>query len=267
MPQAKRVARTASKPSGVIRVTNPPHTGSAPAARISVKPKPQSGPTSAIFDKSFPQAAHKSSSLAVKATPTRSKHESYHPDSYSLVPANDDSTKWIELRCCYCGGNTINHTEKRHMRGAKGFRGHLDQVHNHKLTTDQVVKYCTFREVPVAEVRALEETVRAGGKTHIEYLQSARSGTPKQHYVGGWSTPPDVAMGSASGAHTVGKNVDSDDYDVPKSDGVGPVMSALRSTLQNHPDGSAVVDDDVDIMGAPRSTAGKLKAIHRPIEL
>jgi len=265
IPQAKRVSRATSRPSTGGRVKKPAQTAPAPVAVRARTTKPKV------------QAVRSSSSSAAKPPSARSKLEDYHPDSHTLVPMNGDKTKYVELRCCYCGGNTANHTEKRHMRGAKGLQMHLNQVHGHHMPLTEVAGLTTFREVPLQEIKKLEESVKRGGTTHIEFLQSQRNGpgSNKHNGPGGWLPSPalagagDVAMGFAAGTDRTGAVVVSDDYDVPKSDSAGPVTSALHSTLNKDPAGLAANKDGAGATSATELVAGKLKATNdrRSMEL
>lgn len=265
LPQAKRVSRNTSRPSTGGHVKEPAQVAPTTAAvrAKTVKPKPQPVPST--------------SSPAVKAPSTRSKLEDYHPDSHTLVPVNPEKNRYIELRCCYCGGNTANHTEKRHMRGAKGLQMHLNQVHGHQMPLVEVTSLTKFREVSLQEIHEMEDHIKAGGTTHIEFIQSQRNGpaNTRQTGPGGWLSLPcaagagGVATQSAAGVNKNDSIIVSDEYDVPKSDSFGPIESAMRSTLQNQPIGPVTDDDAHDATSATMVLAGKLKAFRdrRSLEL
>lgn len=85
---------------------------------------------------------------------------------------------YIELRCSLCGGNGSFSSGKL-LYGIKGFKAHYREIHKEHLSTDKVLSRCRYREVPVEEVKAIQEGKRGVGFVRCEGSERVR---PKKSY-------------------------------------------------------------------------------------
>jgi hypothetical protein len=92
--------------------------------------------------------------------------------------AEDGTDKYHELRCDVCGGNGSYGSGKL-LEGVKGFKAHFRQIHNEQLLTADVLKRCSYREVPLQEVQQIQS-----GNINIGSIRCAGSANvrPKKSY-------------------------------------------------------------------------------------
>jgi hypothetical protein len=93
--------------------------------------------------------------------------------------ADDGTDKYHELRCDVCGGNGSYGSGKL-LEGVKGFKAHFRQIHHEQLLTADVLRRCSYREVPLQEV----QEIQAGNVNNIGFIRCAGSANvrPKKSY-------------------------------------------------------------------------------------
>jgi len=92
--------------------------------------------------------------------------------------ASDGTDKYHELRCDVCGGNGSYGSGKL-LEGIKGFKAHFRQIHHEQLLTADVLRRCSYREVPLQEVQEIQN-----GNVNIGFIRCAGSANvrPKKSY-------------------------------------------------------------------------------------
>ena len=69
--------------------------------------------------------------------------------------AEDGTDKYHELRCDVCHGNGSYGSGKL-LERVKGFKAHFRQIHHQQLLTADVLRRCSYREVPLREVQEIQ---------------------------------------------------------------------------------------------------------------
>ena len=92
--------------------------------------------------------------------------------------AEDGTDKYYELRCDVCGGNGSYGSGKL-LEGVKGFKAHFRQIHHEKLLTADVLRRCSYREVPLQEVQEIQN-----GNVNIGFIrcEGSLNVRPKKSY-------------------------------------------------------------------------------------
>jgi hypothetical protein len=92
--------------------------------------------------------------------------------------ADDGTDKYHELRCDVCGGNGSYGSGKL-LEGVKGFKQHFRQIHHEQLLTADVLRRCSYREVPLFEVQEIQD-----GNVNIGFIRCEGSPNvrPKKSY-------------------------------------------------------------------------------------
>ncbi|GAB7326502.1 hypothetical protein MBLNU13_g10495t1 [Cladosporium sp. NU13] len=92
--------------------------------------------------------------------------------------AEDGTDKYHELRCDFCGGNGSYGSGKL-LEGVKGFKAHFRQIHHEQLLTADVLRRCSFRELPIQEVHEIQS-----GNVNIGFIrcEGSVSVRPKKSY-------------------------------------------------------------------------------------
>ena len=87
--------------------------------------------------------------------------EVYHEYATTYVPIDQEKTKWVELRCSVCGGNS-SPSWKVPMKGCRGFQMHLLQEHGMKGVKQwEVADLCHHRDIDQIE---LDDLAKNGAK-------------------------------------------------------------------------------------------------------
>lgn len=92
--------------------------------------------------------------------------------------AEDGTDKYHELRCDVCGGNGSYGSGKL-LEGVKGFKQHFRQIHHEQLLTADVLRRCSYREVPLQEVQQIQS-----GNVNIGFIrcEGSLNVRPKKSY-------------------------------------------------------------------------------------
>lgn len=92
--------------------------------------------------------------------------------------AEDGTDKYHELRCDVCRGNGSYGSGKL-LEGVKGFKAHFRQIHHEQLLTADVLRRCSYREVPLAEVQEIQS-----GNVNIGFIrcEGSLNVRPKKSY-------------------------------------------------------------------------------------
>jgi hypothetical protein len=91
--------------------------------------------------------------------------------------AEDGTERYHELRCDICGGNG-SYGSGRLLEGIKGFKAHFRQIHSEHLLTADVLRRCSYREVPLQEVQQIQSGnvdigfIRCQGSPHVRPKKS-----------------------------------------------------------------------------------------------
>jgi len=114
------------------------------------------------------------------------KKSTYQPQTRALdncpvvvQPASEKGDDgFIELRCNVCHGS-FSYASGKLLSGVRGFKMHLQQIHEEKTSTADVLRRCRYRDVPPQEV----QEIRAG-KSSIGFVRCEGSASvrPKGTY-------------------------------------------------------------------------------------
>lgn len=183
-PQPRRAGHTVESLAAAKAAKDAKTTAKAPAtAATTTASSSNPPPTTPKRRKLNPSASNTPTNPSTPSSSTSRRRDTSLPSltNCSIVVqslSTDGTQTYHELRCDICGGNG-SFASGNLLNGIKGFKMHFNQIHHEQLTTADIMRRCSHREVPMDEVRRIQN-----GEANLGFIKCDHSPNvrPKASY-------------------------------------------------------------------------------------